>query len=314
MPVISRPNCSPEPEQHLDCATDSVTICPGEDPIIVTVQNEVEVNITNQDTTLDVTAHTEYNEDNGHSSGDRGVFVLAVRNDVLDVVTSTNGDYSQISVDSVGAVRITNSSDPLEVHQDFLSSGLITIEDSPFIEGVSFGTPAWAVRNDAHVALTTADLNLSGIAVDADGAVQISDGGNSITVDGTVSVTEPVSVDDNGGSLTIDDGGGSITVDGTVTATVTLNPAGTLANGAETTVAGTAVSILAANGNRKQMVIQNTGVTNIRVGVAGVTATTGFQLIAGASREFRMPYCPTNEVFAIREGAVSSTALAQEVT
>ena len=35
-------------------------------------------------------------------------------------------------------------------------------------------------------------------------AVPIQDGGNSITVDGTVSVTEPVSVDDNGGSLTVD--------------------------------------------------------------------------------------------------------------
>jgi hypothetical protein len=82
------------------------------------------------------------------------------------------------------------------------------------------------------------------------GTVTIVDGGGSITVDGavtvsgTVSVTEPVSVDDNGGSLTVDgtvaatqsgswtvtvvepvsvdDNGGSLTVDGTVTATTTL--------------------------------------------------------------------------------------------
>lgn len=84
----------------------------------------------------------------------------------------------------------------------------------------------------------------------ANNDVTISDGGNSITVDGTVTVTEPVSVDDNGGSLTvdnatlavvgggaeatalrvtiaddstgvlsIDDGGGVITVDGTVAVT-----------------------------------------------------------------------------------------------
>ena len=44
-------------------------------------------------------------------------------------------------------------------------------------------------------------------------AVNIQDGGNSITVDGTVSVTEPVSVDDNGGSLTVD---GTVAVSGTV--------------------------------------------------------------------------------------------------
>lgn len=42
---------------------------------------------------------------------------------------------------------------------------------------------------------------VNGAGVDA---VNIQDGGNSITVDGTVSVTEPVSVDDNGGSLTVD--------------------------------------------------------------------------------------------------------------
>lgn len=41
-------------------------------------------------------------------------------------------------------------------------------------------------------------------------AVPISDNGGSITVDGTVSVTEPVSIDDNGGSITID---GTVTVE-----------------------------------------------------------------------------------------------------
>jgi len=64
----------------------------------------------------------------------------------------------------------------------------------------------------------------------------VSDGGGSLTVDGTVaatqsgtwnvgtvttltSVTNPVAVTDNSGSLTVDDGGSSLTVDGTVAAT-----------------------------------------------------------------------------------------------
>lgn len=54
--------------------------------------------------------------------------------------------------------------------------------------------------------------------VSVQNTVTVSDGGGSVTVDGTVTVTEPVSVDDNGSTLSIDDGGGSITVDGTVTA------------------------------------------------------------------------------------------------
>jgi hypothetical protein len=89
----------------------------------------------------------------------------------------------------------------------------------------------------------SADGAATHVPADADGLlvnlganndVVVSDGGGSITVDGTVSVTEPVSVDDNGGSLTVDgtvtanagtgpwpvtDNGGSLTVDGSVSVT-----------------------------------------------------------------------------------------------
>lgn len=53
------------------------------------------------------------------------------------------------------------------------------------------------------------------------GSVEISnDAGNPVPVNGTVSVTQPVAVTDNGSTLSIDDGGGSITVDGNITATI----------------------------------------------------------------------------------------------
>lgn len=57
------------------------------------------------------------------------------------------------------------------------------------------------------------------ISTNSSGHVNIADGGNTITVDGTVTVQDgggAISVDDNGGTLTVDDGGLSITVDGTV--------------------------------------------------------------------------------------------------
>ena len=45
-------------------------------------------------------------EDNAHTSGDVGVFALAVRNDSPDTaVSNTAGDYTQVSVSSTGAVR-----------------------------------------------------------------------------------------------------------------------------------------------------------------------------------------------------------------
>ncbi len=91
---------------------------------------------------------------------------------------------------------------------------------------------------------------------------------------------------------------------------------GTLANGAETTVNSTAggVQLIAANAARKGLVIQNTGSNNIRVGVSGVTNTTGLRLTAGASVVWSGEGTPTNAIFAIREGASNSTGLAQELT
>lgn len=102
-----------------------------------------------------------------------------------------------------------------------------------------------------------------------------------------------------------------VPVSGVVTANVSATTA-TLANGTQTAVSSIAVSVLAANANRKSAIIQNVGSNNIRVGVAGVTATTGVQVIPGGKVTLGMPYIHTGAVFAIRE-STDSTVLAQEV-
>lgn len=91
------------------------------------------------------------------------------------------------------------------------------------------------------------------------------------------------------------------------------NP-GTLNAGAQTTVSSTAVSVLAANPARRSCFIQNVGANNIRVGDSTVTATTGLRVTAGSTLIFEMPDCPSNAIYAIREGGSDSTVLAQEVT
>lgn len=105
----------------------------------------------------------------------------------------------------------------------------------------------------------------------------------------------------------------SSTAPSVVSASTIIWPVGTLANGAETAVSSVAVSVLAANTARKKLILQNTGANNVRIGVSGVTATTGLRLSSGASIIFDMPHCPTTQIFAIREAA-DSTILAQEVT
>jgi len=87
-----------------------------------------------------------------------------------------------------------------------------------------------------------------------------------------------------------------------------------LANGAETPVGAAAVSVLAANAARKTAVVQNTGAANVRVGVAGVTATSGLRLTPGASVVYDSPDVFQGEIFAIREGGVDSIVFAQEAT
>lgn len=49
-------------------------------------------------------------EDAAHSTGDTGVFVLAVRNDAGTALAGTDGDYIPFSTDNTGALRVTGGS------------------------------------------------------------------------------------------------------------------------------------------------------------------------------------------------------------
>lgn len=89
---------------------------------------------------------------------------------------------------------------------------------------------------------------------------------------------------------------------------------GTLNNAVQTAVAAVAVPIAAANPNRKAILIQNVGIGNARIGVSGLTNTTGLRLTSDQYIVFEMPFCPTQQIFGIREGAVSTTLLTQEIT
>lgn len=49
-----------------------------------------------------------YAEDAGHTTGDRGLLHLGVRNDTGSVLTNADLDYTSFSTDSAGQVRVTN--------------------------------------------------------------------------------------------------------------------------------------------------------------------------------------------------------------
>jgi len=94
---------------------------------------------------LTILVSATHAEDAPHVSGDVGAFALAVRNDADAVVTDTDGDYSQISVDSAGRVKVTGTvtaSPPAAVQrlvdgERQLGAGTIVIPDGVLSFAVS---------------------------------------------------------------------------------------------------------------------------------------------------------------------------------
>ncbi len=146
------------------------------------------------------------------------------------------------------------------------------------------------VEDEAHV---SGDRGTAALVVRKDAATPIADADGDYTL------------------LQVD-ADGNLRIVGTVA--LGTFPSGTLGNGAQTVVGAAAVQVLAANSNRKKLIVQNVGIANVRVGVSGVTNTTGMRLVSSGTVILEMPHCPTQAIFAIREGAVSSTVFAQEVT
>lgn len=136
--------------------------------------------------------------------------------------------------------EITDGTDTLAVNADGSINVTVTggasntqyAEDTAAVSG-DIGTVALVVRKDAIGSNVSADGDYATLLQDANGRLytQIHDGGNSITVDGTVTVTQATgtnlhAVIDSGSiavnnasgaaAVNIQDGGNSITVDGTV--------------------------------------------------------------------------------------------------
>lgn len=83
----------------------SVTAVRTDNASIITVSQNSSVIATLTGTSIVGT----YSEDAAHTTGDKGVFVLAVRNDLMASVTGADGDYSQNAVGPVGETIVANA-------------------------------------------------------------------------------------------------------------------------------------------------------------------------------------------------------------
>ena len=157
-----------------------------------------------------------------------------------DDISSVHYQIVKITFGALESQTIVSHTNPFPVEGGDAENAAVTM--NPVLFGGRFDSSPRTLGNG----------DIGAIALDADGAVHISDGGNTITIDGTVTanlsaadnaVLDQIEVNtsygdnlgggtesgslrvtiasDSTGVLSIDDNGGSITVDGTVTA----NPA-----------------------------------------------------------------------------------------
>jgi hypothetical protein len=153
----------------LTCAEDSIKICDANGDILgVNSDGSIDVSV--------IKAVGTYLEDSRHATGDRGSFILAVRNDLNAAMTSDNSDYSPVAVNANGAVAINDGGNSITV-DGTVELGATTL-----------------------TALETITVqNLGGAS-----AVNIQDGGNSITVDGGTGISRtPNAIRPTGTSGTI---------------------------------------------------------------------------------------------------------------
>ena len=139
------------------------------------VLNKV-LNTSNDSIQVDIVAGAEYAEDAAHTDEDTGNFVLGVRNDTLAALGGTDGDYVPFQMNASGALYVEVSS----------SSGddSIYVDDADWTDSTSKHTLVGGLYQSSPQSITDGDVGP--FQVDADGALHISDGGNTITVDGTV--------------------------------------------------------------------------------------------------------------------------------
>jgi len=122
--------------------------------------------------------------------GERGAYVLTVRQDVLATDTTTDGDFASFKVNALGELYVRGNMD-LDIQK---------AEDSAHISG-DFGIMSLAVRNDLGVAMTDADGDYASFTVDKTGAMRVTlvdpQASNSEVIDHQSSVAVAVGASGN---------------------------------------------------------------------------------------------------------------------
>ena len=264
--------------RDLAFATDSVTAHQGGTWTIDSITNPVTVTATNLDirdltsATDSVTAVVDYSfaEDSAHASGDKGAFILAVRNDTPGSLTSADGDYAPLQVDANGALRVSGSFsvNPADNH----------LEDSPAASGDT-GSFILGVRQDTLATSTSADGDYNAIKTDSRGATWVAPVGTA--ADDAVDTEAPVKTGTRSvsgaalGAVSADGDRADMISDKYRRLYINDSPNVAILSSAKTITTSATAVVTTALAGRRRIQIQNGNTSDIYIGASGVTTANG---------------------------------------
>lgn len=112
-------------------------------------------------------AFLDRTEDSAHTSGDRGLPMLAVRNDANASLVDTDGDYAMLQVDNEGRLKVAMEVTVEAGDAEFL-------EDSAHTDGDA-GLHMLAVRQDTLASSVSADGDYGSFKINALGELYVKD-------------------------------------------------------------------------------------------------------------------------------------------
>lgn len=146
---------------------------------------------------LDVNTASEFAEDSAHTSGDRGLFTLAVRNDVEGSMVSADGDYAPLQVDALGRLRVNAD---INVSNDFVYA-----EDAAAVSG-NLGASVLLVRQDTLASSTSADGDYGQFKSNAAGELYVADSTARTSLASILAELQSVSYPEDSGHVSGDPG------------------------------------------------------------------------------------------------------------
>lgn len=185
---------------------------------IASLPGAVETDIAAIKTAAQLIDDAIFAEDVASNAGEKGMAVLVIRKDSAAALAGTDGDYTHLQVDSSGSLRVTGGGGGTQyvedaalgatptgtlsmLRRDDALGTLTPVEDDAISARCNSRGAMWVIHDGAvtlgagsasiGILGSNPGVNIGSVAVlngTGAAAVNIQDGGNTITVDGTISV------------------------------------------------------------------------------------------------------------------------------